>query len=906
MRPLVLSAKGLMAKDRSSSDPFVVIKLGGQTHKTHVVFKNLSPTWNYSCDFIITPALVDARIQFDCWDKDLIGRDFLGHLSIAVNEVLFTALEDPKNVPSWHMLLPRSPKEKVSGEIQLKCGYVGELSHDLKQLQMFAANVVKPAFQELYSPYAETIEESPLWAEDIQDKGPKENEFPCLERESIHIIDYEKSEVGSVELKISDLVSKCPAVVLNENEPMHPDANQLTVRLFKGGKPIPSMNPSTLNIRVSFFPYSILRRNYFIYLLKNFDSNNDGCVNQVELTTMLDSIGSTLSDDSITRLFLDEQTLKVTPEISLEAAASAFENRIARDADFHKSPYPGSPTRRSLETTAFRRQYQDEQVIEINSCPICKKKVRQKKDIDVVSHVASKQMIEEVMPVYVRLGVRLLFQAAGNKSALKQGEKFEHPSSKEEIRRFIAFHNISVDEILLPLSQFANFNEFFYRQLKPNVRPPAEKSLNFLLSPADARVCCFPKVSAATQFWIKGAKFNLQGLLSDEKLIRSIHKVEGSYFTLASVAVRSAVNVFAENNRVIILIDTPPVGSGHGAFGTVAMICIDAELMRARIEIRELKRKLAQTKNDGERRIVDLEKKNQMLEIVQEESKAKLKKSDSNVTVLYEKAKSLQQQLTEAKAESKKKEARELRFFQLIHAQDELQERLTKLERENYELKEQNSQAFEENEDYASQLEHDNKQTDIKIRSLKNEIDILSRKLQEEMLGKKRLADQLSQAKLELQQKSSEVLDSSVKKDYELLSKQLIEQTAYTRKLESSNRELKREVDYLRQSRENVERLKEEKASLEKQLADYTKLREKAGSLETEVSRLNAEKKKWTEFLEKEDPTGFDSPYALSKSLAKERFELALLKEKTGAANAYQKGMQAFIQELENEVIASI
>ncbi|KAI8842996.1 C2 domain-containing protein [Chytridium lagenaria] len=163
LRVNVIAAKDLTAKDWTTSDPFVIIKLGGQSHKTSVIFRNLSPVWNFSCDFIITPALVDARIQLECWDKDLIGRDFLGRLSIPAYEAVFNAFDDPRNTPSWHMLSARSPKEKISGELKLKFGYVGDLGHDIKQLEAFAANLRKQHLQatlvssedpadELYSP----------------------------------------------------------------------------------------------------------------------------------------------------------------------------------------------------------------------------------------------------------------------------------------------------------------------------------------------------------------------------------------------------------------------------------------------------------------------------------------------------------------------------------------------------------------------------------------------------------------------------------------------------------------------------------------------------------------------------------------------------------------------------------
>lgn len=44
-----------------------------------------------------------------------------------------------------------------------------------------------------------------------------------------------------------------------------------------------------------------------------------------------------------------------------------------------------------------------------------------------------------------------------------QGIKYDAPESVKDIRPFIEFHNLNMDEILDPLDSFKNFNEFIYR-----------------------------------------------------------------------------------------------------------------------------------------------------------------------------------------------------------------------------------------------------------------------------------------------------------------------------------------------------------------------------------------------------------------------------------------------------------
>ena len=68
--------------------------------------------------------------------------------------------------------------------------------------------------------------------------------------------------------------------------------------------------------------------------------------------------------------------------------------------------------------------------------------------------------MEERMPSYIRLGIRLLYQFAGSRTLVetkavkkllkslsaKQGAKFDDPSSKSQISHFVAFHNLNLDE----------------------------------------------------------------------------------------------------------------------------------------------------------------------------------------------------------------------------------------------------------------------------------------------------------------------------------------------------------------------------------------------------------------------------------------------------------------------------
>ncbi|KAI8843000.1 mitotic checkpoint protein-domain-containing protein [Chytridium lagenaria] len=259
---------------------------------------------------------------------------------------------------------------------------------------------------------------------------------------------------------------------------------------------------------------------------------------------------------------------------------------------------------------------------------------------------------------------------------------------------------------------------------------------------------------------------------------------------------------------------------------------VDADLMKARIEIRDLKRMLGESKNEYEHRLLELEKKKTILEVLQEEQKNKLTRADSNIEKLFKKYK---------------------------------------------ELEEVSSKTIEE---------------------LKEKLV----KLREERKTRTALEDKVIELEDALSQKESLLNLQESSENYNTISKQFKDQVQELKSIEQKNHELCREISYLRSTKDNAERLKEEKASLLHQLEDLSKLREKLGETEMEVASLRAEKKKWSAFLELDDCIGFESPYALSKSLAKERLEFAMLKEKFGQENATQKGMLSYIDQLEGEL----
>ncbi|OAX80069.1 phosphatidylserine decarboxylase [Emergomyces africanus] len=235
------------------------------------------------------------------------------------------------------------------------------------------------------------------------------------------------------------------------------------------------------------------------------------------------------------------------------------------------------------------------------------------------------QINEERMSVYVRLGIRLLYKGLKSRDmekkrirkmlkslSIKQGKKYDDPASASQILPFINFHHLDMSEVLLPLNEFKSFNEFFYRALKPGARPcSAPNNPRIIVSPADCRSVVFDRIDDATKIWVKGREFSVERLLGkaypeDAKRYKNgalgifrlapqdYHRfhipvdgvmgtpktIEGEYYTVNPMAIRSALDVYGENVRIIVPIDTVE-------YGRVMVICVGAMMVGSTIITRE-------------------------------------------------------------------------------------------------------------------------------------------------------------------------------------------------------------------------------------------------------------------------------------------------------------------------------
>ena len=189
-----------------------------------------------------------------------------------------------------------------------------------------------------------------------------------------------------------------------------------------------------------------------------------------------------------------------------------------------------------------------------------------------MQHLLPKQLLTRVMGGFARWQGGAFTQAA--------------------IRRFIDRYGVDMQEAADPRPQaYATFNDFFTRALKPGARPLADAPF---ICPVDAAISQFGPIEHDQIFQAKGHSYSTTALVGgdaalasqfdyghfatlylsprdyhrihmtcDGRLVRMIY-VPGALYSVNPLTARHVPGLFARNERVVCVFDTP-----HGPFVNV-------------------------------------------------------------------------------------------------------------------------------------------------------------------------------------------------------------------------------------------------------------------------------------------------------------------------------------------------
>ena len=189
----------------------------------------------------------------------------------------------------------------------------------------------------------------------------------------------------------------------------------------------------------------------------------------------------------------------------------------------------------------------------------------------------------KVLPQYV-LPKRGLTAFAGRVASRERG-----PTTTRLVRWFVGKYGVDMSEAAVSdIAGYASFNEFFTRALKPGARPIAEADL---ICPVDGTISQFGRIEQDQILQAKGHRYSTTALVGgdtalaqrfhdgsfatlylspkdyhrihmpcDGTLTRMIH-VPGALFSVNPVTARGVPGLFARNERVVCVFDSPKLGS---------------------------------------------------------------------------------------------------------------------------------------------------------------------------------------------------------------------------------------------------------------------------------------------------------------------------------------------------------
>ena len=173
------------------------------------------------------------------------------------------------------------------------------------------------------------------------------------------------------------------------------------------------------------------------------------------------------------------------------------------------------------------------------------------------------------------------------------GMRYDSPRSRRDIAKLAAIPGCRSDEAEKPVSEYASFNDFFTRRLRPGARPVGEG----FVSPADGRLRLFLGADADSPFPLKGAERTLRRVLGpdcglewrrcDIAVVRlapvdyhrfhfpcdcrtpwPVRKIPGGYHSVNPIALVRHPDIYADNERQTLLCEA--------SFGRFALVDVGA------------------------------------------------------------------------------------------------------------------------------------------------------------------------------------------------------------------------------------------------------------------------------------------------------------------------------------------
>jgi phosphatidylserine decarboxylase len=395
-------------------DPFVIVSFGKKTFRTKVVRHSLNPVFNERLIFQVMNTEQKYQIYFNVYDRDKISsNDFVAEAVLGVNDLITTGpTPDPETglyqVPEpWKD--PESLRPKAKRQDSKRFGGILSRSSSATNLVPKKANSGKPSGTATPGASSSTLE----LTRSLSSTSLSEQSGLSLKRTSSN----------------SSIDGSIPRSRHAINEDQDLKTYNIALKMRKESRYEDKHNPE-LVVKAKYLPYAALRQQLWRCLLSEYDADDSGCLTRVELVTMLDSLGSTLSEETINGFFQrfnnnrsGESPVKEAEEITVDQAVICLEDQLTKECKKsipvapeaqvpsgeastmtipEKDSTPSNPSDLTLSASETDSgsgnghglvdpdDKTEEHVIRITECPLCHQpRMNKRSEVDIVTHLAT-------------------------------------------------------------------------------------------------------------------------------------------------------------------------------------------------------------------------------------------------------------------------------------------------------------------------------------------------------------------------------------------------------------------------------------------------------------------------------------------------------------------------------------
>ena len=407
-----------MTRTTFDMDPFVVTSLGKKIYRTRVIHHNLNPIFEEKLIFQVSRYEKNYSLHFAVIDRDkLSGNDFVGTANLPLEYITHNAPNADSSNGLYCLPEPDGAGLPTSDSRKSRFRLPMSRSSSVQNLSRLSKQTLKPR-----SSHGSL-------------RAPRDN----TANSSMYLsVEQANDDVNGVTTGHGENASDEYADFRTYDLPLDLKRKE---KWEKKHKPV-------LTIRAKYMPYKALRQQFWRAMLKQYDADESGKIDKVELTTMLDTLGSTLHESTIEGFFKrfslennDEQILTMdqavlcledqlqkgqegldrslydsstvssqifgdtwtpgssSPAIiredspiadskpSIVEVSAASQAAAGKPVDTeNKDTYDMNP----LEANDLADERGEEHIVEIRECPICHQpRLHKRSDADIITHIAT-------------------------------------------------------------------------------------------------------------------------------------------------------------------------------------------------------------------------------------------------------------------------------------------------------------------------------------------------------------------------------------------------------------------------------------------------------------------------------------------------------------------------------------